>query len=220
MVPTTTVVYYTSNREKPEFESSILDTLLENIGDLTLITISQKPMPVGNNICVGDVGRSGYNAWRQLYLGAGLATTQFICTAEADYIYPKEYFRFVPPSEDAFYLANPVYLLCTYDPARTRYIPMPVHWREGASITGRKYLMKALEDILPGDEIWRSRGESRGMRQDLFSGRKRELIDLPSPVVTFKTQENMHSHVMRYRNTTSRVRGWGWASDLIGKYCG
>ena len=80
--------------------------------------------------------------------------------------------------------------------------------------------MKALEDILPGDEIWRSRGESRGMRQDLFSGRKRELIDLPSPVVTFKTQENMHSHVMRYRNTTSRVRGWGWASDLIGKYCG
>ena len=219
-MPDTTVVYYTSNRENPEFERRILETLVENMGDLPLITVSHKPMPLGNNICVGDVGRSGYNAWRQLYLGAGLAKTRFICTAESDYIYPKEYFSYVPPSEDSFYLANPVYLLCASDPSRTRYIPMPVHWREGASVTGRKYLMKSLEDILPGDDIWRSRGESRGMRQNLFAGKKLELFDLPSPAVTFKTSENMHSHVMRYRKTTSRLRGWGRASDLIGIYCG
>jgi len=72
-----TVLYYTSNREKPEFEEIIRRKIGETIGDTPIITVSQKPVtpfglyPIKNhkNIVVGDVGLSDYNIYRQMQIG-------------------------------------------------------------------------------------------------------------------------------------------------------
>lgn len=50
-----TVVYYTSNKEHEYFENKVKKRLLKTIGDIPLISVSQKPMKgFGKNICVGE----------------------------------------------------------------------------------------------------------------------------------------------------------------------
>ena len=93
-----TVIYYTSNREKPEFENIIRQKILKTIGNTPLISVSHKPIKFGQNICVGDVGLSDYNIYRQMQLGCLEAKTKYVCTAEADCLYPPTgYFDFKPP---------------------------------------------------------------------------------------------------------------------------
>ncbi|KKT37762.1 MAG: hypothetical protein UW26_C0025G0001, partial [Candidatus Collierbacteria bacterium GW2011_GWF1_44_12] len=48
-----TVLYYTSNREDEKFETRIRKNLLKNCGDLPIVSVSQKPIDLGRNICVG-----------------------------------------------------------------------------------------------------------------------------------------------------------------------
>jgi len=93
-----TVLYYTSNREDEAFEKKVQQDLLNKIGDTPLISISHKPMKFGFNICVGDIGLSDWNIYRQMQIGCKLATTKYVCTAEADCFYPPTgYFDFKPP---------------------------------------------------------------------------------------------------------------------------
>ena len=91
-----TVIYYTSNKEKELFESRIRESILDMIGDIPLISVSQKPIDFGKNICVGDVGVCGHNLFRQFQIGAKAAKTKYVCNVEADALYPKEYFEFTP----------------------------------------------------------------------------------------------------------------------------
>jgi len=99
-----TCIYYTSNREDQDYEAKIRADLLTKIGDLPLISVSQKPLPgFGDNICVGDVGLSYWNVYKQIQIGVEKAKTKWIITAEADCLYPpKGYFDFVPPELPPF----------------------------------------------------------------------------------------------------------------------
>ena len=93
-----TVIYYTSCKEKPEFENIIRQKILKTIGNTPLISVSHKPIKFGQNICVGDVGLSDYNIYRQMQIGCLEAKTKYVCTAEADCLYPPTgYFDFKPP---------------------------------------------------------------------------------------------------------------------------
>ncbi|KKL05880.1 hypothetical protein LCGC14_2601630, partial [marine sediment metagenome] len=71
-----TVVYYTSNYMTGKFIEKTKEQLLSVIGDLPLISVSHKPMNFGTNICVGDVGRSHLNIYRQILVGARGARTK------------------------------------------------------------------------------------------------------------------------------------------------
>ena len=55
------VIYYTANTEKEPLAGNVRKRLLSVIEDLPLISVSQKPMDFGTNICVGDVGVNEYN---------------------------------------------------------------------------------------------------------------------------------------------------------------
>ena len=99
-----TVIYYTCNREETAFESTIQKSLLDVIGNTPLISVSQKPIDFGKNICVGDIGTSDMNIFRQLLIGCEVATTPLVATAEADCLYPPTgYFDFKPDQEDMAY---------------------------------------------------------------------------------------------------------------------
>ena len=75
----TTVVYYTHNQEIPSFEKRIQASILEHKGDLPIISVSQKPIDFGENICVGEQGVNSLNTWRQVLIGCQAAKTRFIC---------------------------------------------------------------------------------------------------------------------------------------------
>lgn len=213
-----TVVYYTSNREKPEFESRICRTLSETAAGLPIISVSQKPIDLGRNICVGDVGASSHNAWRQLQIGAAEAKTKFICTAESDFLYPREYFDFKPDREDLAYIVKPLWVLFSQR-GKARQFAYKPRGSEAAMVVGRDYLVAGIEKVLDGYGQW-GMGSANG---DTFPyllnviNHERFLID--KPTVTFKTDQNMHRRtphdVDSYRKD---LPYWGNIYDLIGKY--
>lgn len=91
-----TVIYYTANHISQLFARTIQHYLLGAIGELPLISVSQKPMNFGENICVGEIGRSHLNIYRQALIGAKAAKTKYIVLAEDDILYSPGHFKYRP----------------------------------------------------------------------------------------------------------------------------
>jgi hypothetical protein len=182
-----TVVHYTSNRKLPSFAFKIRENILRLKGDLPLISVSQKPMDFGINICVGDVGLSIHNAWRQLQIGAIEATTKFICVTEDDILYPIEYFKFSPPEENVFYLAEPAYT-CYAQRNRIKFFAYNRRGHEGAMIAGREFLIEKIGKTLDKYGMW----SPPVARMHLFRGSLEEKFYIPVPTMSFRTDQDMH----------------------------
>jgi len=99
----TTVIYYSDNSLPQALADVCQRYLLRVAGEMPIISVSQKPMALGHNICVGDIGRSLLSLFRQQLIGLEAATTQYVAFAEHDVIYSPEHFQFVPPKRDVFY---------------------------------------------------------------------------------------------------------------------
>jgi hypothetical protein len=215
-----TVIYYTSNRENESFEQKIQNNLLETIEDLPLISVSQKPLGFGKNICVGDIGVSEINCRRQPLIGLYEVKTKYIAVAESDFLYPKEYFEFIPPTDECLYLANPVYVLFVQKGKKCLFSPKK-HGSEGALITTKEYFINRLEFILEGQEKWHRRIAPRQDREipQLLRISKFEIFYTEIPIVTFKTDNNMHRvtpHV--YEKRTKDIPYWGNSHELARKF--
>lgn len=94
------VIYYTANyidTEAPIFSRNTKLQLMKAIGEHPLISVSQKPMDFGKNVCLGDIGRSHFNIYYQILTGCKAATTEFVAMAEDDILYTYSHFHtFVP----------------------------------------------------------------------------------------------------------------------------
>lgn len=220
-----TVIYYTCNKERPEFEARIQRTLWRSVKrlGLPLISVSQKPIDFGYNICVGDVGISGHNTWRQFQIGVTEAKTKFVCTAEADYLHPIEYFKFKPTREDTMYIAGPLWVL--FAQKRGRYVFAPKsEGSEAAMHGGRDFVLKVLESMYDKrtqnkDDYWAA-SDIRHNLPYLFKQGRCEYFTMTAPLVTFKTDNAMHRKTRTsYRLRTTELPPWGSAVDLIRKYC-
>jgi hypothetical protein len=91
-----TILYYTSNRENPEFEKKIIENLVKNSNGLPIVSVSQKPMNLGINICMGELPHSYESEFKQIKAGLEWITTPYVLTAESDFLYPPEYFELKP----------------------------------------------------------------------------------------------------------------------------
>lgn len=210
-----TVVYYTCNREEPQFEARIRRSLLHASRGLPIISVSHKPIDLGTNICVGDVGISGLNAWRQFQIGVKAAKTKYVCPAEADMLYPKEFFRFVPPRDDIFYLA-PLYV-CFSQRGYGKYFAEKNRRSESAMIVNRDFVLARLDEMYKDLPMW-------GPDFDhiwLLGKQPKEFFELPVPVVTFKTDRNMHRKTPhKVEDKIRELPGHGNVRELIGRYFG
>src|SRR3990167_3601524 len=88
-----TVVYYTSNRIREPFGQRVRDQLLLAVSGAPIVSVSQKPLDFGDNICVGDIGHTYFNIYRQMLTGAKAARTKYVALAEDDTLYSPEHFR-------------------------------------------------------------------------------------------------------------------------------
>jgi len=93
---------------------------------------------------VGEHRASTHNTKKQIYEGLKRAKTEYVAMAEADFLYPPEYFEF-KPTDAPFYCFKNIHVVWT----RHRHF-YKKNGSEGAMICHRKTLMKIMEGYLKG----------------------------------------------------------------------
>ena len=92
-----TILYYTANNEPEGFLKRCQEKLLKTVGDTPIVSVSQKPIDFGTErICIGPVGMSLYNLYKQVLIAVRAAKTPYVAIAEDDMIYPHEHFEIRP----------------------------------------------------------------------------------------------------------------------------
>ena len=142
-----TIIYYTSCREKESFENKVRENILKIKGDLPIISVSQKPIDFGKNICVGDIGQNYVNAFKQCLIGCKAATTPFVAMTEDDSLYPTTgYFDFQPTDLNTIYSYDNVWLMWDRK-QRTRFYKHGTTC--GSIVLGREFYISLLKDGPP-----------------------------------------------------------------------
>ncbi len=213
-----TVIYYSSCKESSAFESKIIKSLKDNCGDLPIISVTQKPLDLGTNICVGEVGASGFNMFRQVQIACEQAKTKFVISAEADCLYPPEYFQFEPYSEDRVCRNTNLYIMGH----RRDYF---YHKTEGSTfsqITGREHYLKVLEEMFCGCPKWDAEDKN-------FPKGRHKYQDLPcsiqyfkteNPCVSFKTGKGMRHYTHSERVPIYSIPFWGDGQLIARRFYG
>jgi hypothetical protein len=107
----TTILYFTDSVLDPFIAEICRKKLLEVSGGRKIVSVSQKPLDFGDNICVGEIGRSGLSFDKQIYIGSENIKTKYVAIAEHDCIYPSEHFDYVPGDEINFWYNMNVWFL-------------------------------------------------------------------------------------------------------------
>lgn len=210
-----TIIYYTSNRENEDFEKRVRENILKVKGDLPIISVSQKPIDFGKNICVGDVGTSGFNMFRQVEIACREADTPFVISAESDCLYPPDYFQFVPPKEDVCFRNSNLYVM----PDKRDFF---FHKKEGAThaqIVGREFYLQTLETLFKGAPPWsieeKNFPKERLKKADVFD--KIEYWQTKNPVFQIKTHLGMRYYTHSDRTPIPDLPYWG-SGKTVRKY--
>ena len=96
--------------EEPLF-TKCQEHLKKTAGDIPIISVSQKPIDLGINICMGEIGSNWLNLYKQLLRGVEEVKTKYIGTAEHDCLYPREHLDWLPPRDDVYYYNENVWLV-------------------------------------------------------------------------------------------------------------
>jgi len=92
-----TILYYTANTIPEATRQKVSSYLLKvTKNQYPIISVSQKPINFGKNICVGEIGRSKYNCYKQILIGVQKVKTKYVACAEDDTLYSAEHFLFRP----------------------------------------------------------------------------------------------------------------------------
>jgi hypothetical protein len=217
-----TILYYTSNKEEEGFERRIRDLIIENSNGLPIVSVSHKPIDFGKNIYVGDVGASGFNMFRQVLIGCKACDSKFIISAEADCVYPPDYFTWIPTTEDRCYRNSNLYVMPQH---RTFF------WRkeEGAThaqVVGREFYINTLERLFEGEPEWDLKIEQKNFPkekfhkrgEDVFRKTEIEFYETESPVVQIKTSRSMRHFTNSDRVDRHEIPFWGKGSDFRDKF--
>lgn len=202
----TTILYYTSNREDPVFESNIQKILVENSNDLPIVSVSQKPIDLGMNICVGEKPHSYTSEFMQIRLGLEAIKTPYVLTAESDFLYPPEYFKFTPSELGKVYRFWNVWI--AYDKFYKK------GYSDGAQLVDRLLWLDLINKCLPSRKDWNQ--EMLGHCQPDRSHRYDEHPWTSSnPAISFKTKDNISSRTqLKKEEPVKELPFWGDIKNL------
>ena len=217
-----TVVYYTANMEDESFENKIKDNLVKSVnGRLPIISVSQKPINLGKNICVGEVGCHDWNAFRQLRIGIEEAKTRFICAAESDVLYPPEYFDFEPPTNGCYHYNN-CYILWRWVGKMYGNRFHNKAFSEGAQYCSKDYWLFQLDRVMKDGPMWVEPGTTiqkinvfgkYGFERSEGGFANRE--NCPVPVISIKTGNGLRNRTkVAGGSAVEELPYWGKAHDL------
>ena len=98
-----TIVYITDNSLSPEIMGLCQRVLTREAREIPIVSVSQKPVDFGRNICVGEIGRSWRSFYTQILTGLDAAETETIVMAEHDCCYTYDHLSFQPPDLSYFW---------------------------------------------------------------------------------------------------------------------
>ena len=196
----TTVIYYSSNKEDVVFESRVQAKLwkLVDAMNIPLISVTQKPVRFGHNICVGDIGVNERNVWEQMLTGCMAAKTPYVSFCEADTLYPPEYLWYTPHDLNTRYWFEDVWILF-----RNKDAFYLKGRSDCAHMAGREYIIGLLQKGLAFSE------------GSVFEGTPRPLkVQLPFGIINIKTGNGMRPTTQTNQVPIIELPGWGTAADL------
>ncbi len=98
-----TILYCTASLIPEETAEKIRQNLLKvTEGKYPIVSVSQKPLDFGQNICVGEIGQSCYNFFKQMLTGAKEVKTKYIVHIDDDTLYVPKHFTHRPSNENTF----------------------------------------------------------------------------------------------------------------------
>lgn len=98
-----TIIYLTDNSLDPQIAGLCRRHLLEVAGDNPIVSVSQRPIDLGRNVCVGEIGRSWLSLYRQLAAGCEAAEMEWVMVAEHDCLYTPEHLAYQPADPGVFW---------------------------------------------------------------------------------------------------------------------
>ena len=214
-----TILYYTSNHEHPKFEKRIQETLLENCGGFPILSVSQKPIDLGyKNICVGDVGASGFNMFRQIQIALKEIKTRFIVSAESDCCYPPDYFTFTPDKDNICYRNSNLYVMGDH---RDYWFHKP----KGAThsqVINRDFYLEILDNLFKNAPKWSIKEKNfpkeRTGKDDFLPKNKIEFFKTKNPVFQIKTHYSMRYYTHSKREPIHTLPYWGSGKSIRKHY--
>jgi len=144
MLSNKTIVYYTASKEK--CESKVVEQIMKVKGDIPVISVSQKPLDFGKNICVGEIEHCYESAFKQALMGCKEAKTDYVVMCESDCLYPPKYFDFKPTDLNTIYTYDNVWLMWNRE-QRTRYYKHGTTC--GSIVLGTELYKVMLKDGMP-----------------------------------------------------------------------
>ena len=98
------IVYFTDSRLEEELDEAVRKQITKAANGIPIISVSQKPLDFGRNICVGIRPRNYLSLYKQLKIGIGATKKDSIVfTCEHDVFYHPSHFEFTPPQNDKIY---------------------------------------------------------------------------------------------------------------------
>jgi len=214
-----TIIYCSSNKETVEFEQRIRDNILDVCGDIPIVSVTQKPIDFGTNICVGeDVGVSGFNFFRQSLIACEAAKTRFVVSAEADCLYPSDYFNWIPPRDDVCYRNSNLYVM----PQHRAFFWCKPGGATHSQVVNRELYINRLKFLFTGAPMWsadeRNFPKERKLGEDVFPPEQIEHYSSTYPVVQIKTSQSMRHYTHSDRVDVHELPYWGTGVDFRKKW--
>ena len=97
------IIYYTDNSLNEQFAQGFRDRLIHAAPDIPIVSVSQKPIDFGHNICIGKLERSLYSMWKQVLTALIYSKADIIYVTEHDVLYNSSHFDFIPKDNNCFY---------------------------------------------------------------------------------------------------------------------
>ncbi len=98
------IVYFTDSRLEESLEKAVREQILKAAKGIPIISVSQKPLDFGKNICVGTKPRCYLSLYEQLLIGVKAAEKDaLIYLCEHDVFYNPTHFEYIPPRKNKIY---------------------------------------------------------------------------------------------------------------------
>lgn len=203
-----TIIYLTENRLEESIALKCREQLKKAAGDNPIISVSQKPIDLGTNICVGDIGRSWLNLYKQQLVGLKAATTKYIAIAEHDVLYTEEHFAFDPPKDDVFYYNHNCWFVewhGNHPEMEGMYSWWPDRYALSQLICSRDLLIQSVEERLhlieSGIQIMRKMGEPGVFNEGIVKAAKIAIEDNCAYLSPY-----FEDHVTKFKNEVFKTK--------------
>lgn len=204
-----TILYYSSSRENDKFEKMIINNILKHCGNIPIVSVTQKPLDFGYNICVGEHNVSYFNQFRQIQKGLEYIKTKWILVCESDIMSPPEYFNFIPEDDNI--------IVYRYNNVWVNYIGQNLFYKkgisDGAQIVNRQEWLNVINNALSEQPEWDGIKNIPCQFPTKISGKW-----YGNPLITFKTKNNISkkTKIIKKILPVTKLPYWGTIENFRG----